>query len=174
MIKGSGHILERKRGIIKTAQRPSKGADPINPPTLTGTALWSDRPQTLTADKHLDAVLGSVVRLPLKYWKKHYFFTSAADDMLYRLSGGSFPARRIPGKRHPILALKPLPDGIGFQVCPCTSRRPYDKSVYRYVKKGCRLNYTGFRTDRNSFMLEWLRLNIPASLALEVPWEVVE
>jgi len=141
---------------------------PAQTPLLTSMSFWSDKPKSLTADKHLELILGSVTRLPLQYWKKNYFFTSASDDMLYRLSEGNFPARRVPDKRHPILTLKALPDRIGFQVCPCTSRKPYDKSTYRYVQKGCILHYTAFQMDRNSFILEWLRLNIPASLALEV------
>lgn len=146
----------------------TRETEPAQKPTLTHASLWSRRPKSFTADKHLGFILGSVTRLPLKYWSKNYFFTSASDDMLHRLSEGNFPARRVPDKSHPILALKALPEGVGFQACPCTSRKPYGKTAYRYVRKNCLLDYTGYRMDRDSFLLEWLRLNLPASMALEV------
>ena len=141
---------------------------PARRPTLTHTSLWSRRPKTFTADTHLEFILDSVTQLPMKYWSKNHFFTSASDDMLHRLSEGNFPANRVLGKRHPVFVLKALPGEIGFQVCPCTSRRPYDKDTYRYIRKGCILDHTRYRMDRNSFFLEWLRLNLPASMALRI------
>ena len=141
---------------------------PAQKPKLTHTSLWSRESKSFTADTHLELILGSVTQLPMKYWSKNQFFTSASDDMLHRLSEGNFPAKRVPDKRHPILALKALPEGVGFRVCPCTSRRPYDKTAYRYVRKNCILDHTGYRMDRDSFLLEWLQLNLPASMASEV------
>ncbi|MFP4350100.1 MAG: hypothetical protein ACLFQY_17540 [Desulfococcaceae bacterium] len=134
-----------------------------NPSSPTGSEFWSKR--TLTADKHLSLVLGAATNLPLKYWQPHFYFTGAEDEKLAGITEGRFPATPIPKKTHPVFALKPLPDGAGCTVCPCSSRRPFDQAIYHFIRKGCRFLHTGFETDRNSYLVEQVRFNLPASVA---------
>jgi len=130
--------------------------------------LWPAKSKSISADKDLEKILGGVTRLPLKYWKERMFFLGARDDELFKLTGGHFPAKRLRNHRHPVFSLKPLPDSIGFMVCPCFSKRPYAERKYRYIKKGCRLLHTGHVMDRNSYLVEALRFNIPSSLASDL------
>lgn len=129
----------------------------------TGSQFWSKR--TVTAQKNLSLILCAATNLPLPYWQPHFYFTGAEDERLSGITGGRFPGKPIPNKTHPIFALKPLPDGAGFTVCPCSSKKPYDQAIYHFIRKGCRFLHTGFKTDRNSYLIEKIRFNIPTSLA---------
>ncbi|PKN29444.1 MAG: hypothetical protein CVU64_08095 [Deltaproteobacteria bacterium HGW-Deltaproteobacteria-21] len=126
--------------------------------------LWSSLPQTSTAEKNLDAILSSVTGLPLPYWRERMFFRGLPDDLSYEWSGGRFPAKLNSGT-HPVFSFKPLPDGIGFRVCPCSSKKPFDEKSYRFIQKGCPLLHTGYTMDRHSYLIEKIQLNIPRSLA---------
>ena len=134
---------------------------------LQASSLWSTSPRGMTADRHLEAVLGSVTRLPLPHWKDGMFFKGFPDESAWELSGGRFPAGPIRGT-HPVFSLKAQPDSVGFRVCPCSSKRPYHGETVRYVRKGCCLLHTGHIVDRNSYLVEECRFNIPRSLAAEL------
>jgi hypothetical protein len=142
--------------------------------------LWSSKPRTPTAFRDLDAVLGAVVNLPIKYWRPNFFFSGAPDDRLSELSGGGFPAVTVPGKSHPVFTLHPVPDHVGFAVCPCSSKRPFDATGHRFIGQGCRLKHTGHVMDRNSYLVEKIRLNIPSDTGYrlrfrgEVPEECIQ
>ncbi|MDD5204085.1 MAG: hypothetical protein PHS17_01615 [Desulfobacterales bacterium] len=92
------------------------------------------------------------------------FFRGLPDKLAYEWSGGQFPAKPGSGN-HPVFSSKPLPDGTGFRVCPCSSKRPFDEKSFRFIRKGCRLLHTGYTMDRNSYLIEKIRLNIPRTLA---------
>ena len=87
---------------------------------LSGKSLWK---ATLTAEKDLDLVLGSVRNLPLVYWRNRFFF-GADDHKLAELTDGKFPKKLRPGKSHPVFTLTALPSHAGYRVCPCTSKKP--------------------------------------------------
>jgi hypothetical protein len=137
--------------------------------TLKITDLWPRQSRSLTAEKSLDQVLGATVNLPLKFWRPRFYFTGAPDETLHELSGGEFPAAKTPArfsyKTHPILALKSLPDTVGFKVSPCSSQKPYRMGRFRYIRGGCRLRFTGHVMDRDSFIIDTVRFNIPPSVA---------
>ena len=123
--------------------------------------LWSARSRTLTAPRDLAVVLGSVVNLPMKYWQPNFFFFGAPDHRLSQLSSGAFPAVTVPGKSHPVFTLRSLPDGVGFTVCPCSSKGPFDVEKYRFIRKGCHLGHSRYEMDRNSYLVEKIRINMP-------------
>jgi len=129
---------------------------------MNGKKFWATTP---TAQNSLDLVLGSVSDLPLKYWRENFFFLGARDEELLGLTSGCFPATTTAAKTHPVFSLHHLPDNVGFTACPCTSRIPFNSIRYRYIKKGCRLQHTGYCMDRNSYLVEAFKLNIPASMA---------
>ncbi|MBW1963207.1 MAG: hypothetical protein JRH18_24130 [Deltaproteobacteria bacterium] len=133
-----------------------------------GRSFWSDKTDTLTAEKDLDKILGSAVNLPLRYWKPGFLFFGASDHILFDLTEGMFPRKRALHGTHPVYSLKKLPDGVGFKVCPCSSKRPFSSSLYRYIRKGCRLRYTGYEMDRNSYLLEKLHFPIPSEMAMRI------
>ena len=126
--------------------------------------LWTNRRPTLTADRHLAAVLGSVKNLPMRYWRPFFFFMGTRDADLIELTGGRFPATTRPGKTHPVIALEPLPDNAGYKVSPCSSSRPWKPRNPRFIRKGCRLAYTGHAMDRNSFVVEDIEVPIPPQI----------
>ena len=132
---------------------------------LSGKSLWKATP---TAARNLDMVLGSVVNLPLAYWQDHFFFMGAEDARLFQLSDGEFPKKTKPGKTHPVFTLKALPNHVGYRVCPCSSRKPFDRYHYRYIKKGCRLRFTNHEMDRNSYLVENILLNLPPTIAIKL------
>jgi hypothetical protein len=132
---------------------------------LKGKKLWSSGPGTITADNDLDLVLGSTRNLPLRYWRAGFFFFRAPDEKLLETTGGLFPAKLIRGKTHPVYALHQLPDQVGFKVCPCSSKRPFDRIQFRYIKKGCHLLHSNEHMSRNSFLVETVKFNIPPSMA---------
>lgn len=142
--------------------------------------MWADAKATLTAEKNLDLILGAVTHLPVNYWKPFFFFKGAADEELLRLSNGLFPTTTQPGKTHPVVSLKPLPDGIGYKVSPCSSKRPWKLKIGHAIRKGCRLTPTGYTMDRLSYVIEHIELPIPASLAItlcfkgEIPVDCIE
>ena len=147
---------------------------------LEGMDLWAKKPASLTAAQHLDTVLGSVRNLPLRYWRSGFYFVRADDEKLLKLTSGHFPKKLVPRKSHPIYTLHQLPDQTGFKVCPCSSKRPFNKSRFRYIKKGCRLMHTHDQMDRDSFVIEAVKFNVPPSMAYrllfkgEVPAECLQ
>lgn len=134
----------------------------------TSKELWTVSKQTLTADKNLAMILGSVKQLPLRYWQPLFFFTGVPDTDLRELSAGRFPVTSQPGKTHPVISLKPLPDRVGYKVSPCSSKRPWRLKHPRYIRKGCRLAYTGHEMDKNSYVLENIEVPIPPSVAVKI------
>ena len=132
---------------------------------LSPQTFWSSRPHQTALQDNIENVLGAVVHLPLKYWKSKMFFMGALDVELAEFTGGQFPARLVSGKSHPVFSLKPLLGGIGFMVCPCTSRKPRKSEFLLFVLDGCELLHTRTRMDRNSYILQEIRFPIPRSLA---------
>jgi len=130
-----------------------------------GKRLWLTKPATLTADRGLERILGSVLNLPIRYWRPHFFFFGTKDEDFSRLTDNQFPKKLVFGKTHPAFSLRPLPKGSGFKVCPCTSKRSFDKSHFRYIQKDCRLSHTGYVMDRNSYLVEDIIVNLPPSIA---------
>lgn len=147
---------------------------------LEGRELWAKKPASLTAAQHLDIVLGSVRNLPLRYWRSGFYFFRADDEKLLELSSRHFPKKLVSGKSHPIYSLHRLPDQAGFKVCPCSSKTPFNKKRFRYINKGCRLMHTHYQMDRDSFLIEAVKFNIPPPMAYrllfkgEVPAECLQ
>lgn len=135
---------------------------------LTPQTFWSTHPCQTVLQENIENVLGAVVHLPLKYWKEKMFFVGALDDELAEFTRGRFPASVVPGKSHPVFALKPVPGRIGFVVCPCTSKKPRKSESFFFIIIGCELLHTGMCMDRNSYILEEIRFPIPRSLAFAI------
>jgi len=133
--------------------------------SLSYDAIWGKSSQTLMADKNLDLILGSVTHLPLKYWRKNFFFKGGLNSELKTMTRGEFPAKADPNGTHPVFALKPVADGAGFEVCPCSSSA-WNKQ--KWIKKGTRFLYTGKILDRTSYIVEYIRFNLPASEAMKL------
>ena len=129
--------------------------------------LWRAEPTSITVEKNLELILVSNARIPIKYWRPNFRFTGLGDESLHNLTGGEFPKKLETGKKHPIFSLDRLSDGIGFKVCPCSSKRPFNMHRYRYVRKGCRLLHTNEIVDRHSYLVENITLNIPPALYRE-------
>lgn len=134
----------------------------------SGKTFWTTSKKSVSAEKNLSLILGSVTRLPLKYWQNSFFFTGAGDHELLTHTAGEFPKTTINGKTHPIFSLSPLPNNAGFRVCPCSSSRPFFSRIYRWIKKGCRLEYTGHRMDKNSHLIDTIWFNVPGAMAGKV------
>ena len=109
---------------------------------------------------------------------RFFLFFGARDSNLHEITGGSFPARLVPDKTHPVFSIKPIRDVKSFVVCPCSSQPQY-RTPYCYIKKDTVLLHTGYRLDRNSYIVKHLRFNIPSTMANhlvfkgEVPEEAV-
>lgn len=131
-------------------------------PRRSGRDLWR---RGRNARDHLDDVLVTGARLPLRYWRPLMFFHGAPDETLAILTDGGFPGRLVPGKAHPVISLEALPDGVGFRACPCSSARPRLPGRHRFIRRGCLLGATGHEMDRDSFLVEAFRFNIPADVA---------
>ena len=120
---------------------------------------------TVTARDNLDLILSSATALPLKYWRPGFWFRGAGDENLFLLTGGGFPHAVEKGKTHPVYALKALPGHAGFRVCPCSSKRPYQSPIVRFIRKGCVLKHKKHEMDRHSYLIEGVSFNIPVSEA---------
>ena len=97
--------------------------------------------------------------LPPAQWQDHMLFSGAPDKSL-KEETGSFPAILKEDKTtHPIFVLKTL-GNLGHEVCPCTSKEPWDCSV-NYVKEGCVLEITRITTDKKSYILEHFSFTLP-------------
>ena len=131
---------------------------------MDGKSLWTQKRGTVTAEKDLERVLGSVINLPSRYWRQNFFFFGAADERLHDCTGGQFPAKLVPGKAHPILVLKSLTGDAGAVVCPCSSKSPFRLRRFRFIQEGCILLHTGFEMDRDSYLIENIRVNLPSSI----------
>lgn len=133
---------------------------------IDGREFWSSAvdAEDFLAEK-VEAILPAVTHLPLRFWKPRMFFMGAEDRQLKELSEGRFPSHVVPRKTHPVFALRPLQGAPGFQVCPCSSQRPYRGKEFRYVTKGCRLLHTNHMMDRDSYLVETVRFNIPPRFA---------
>ena len=127
--------------------------------------LWPVSSITEILTKNVEAVLGAVTHLPVRFWRPHMFFTGAKDEDLSVFTNGQFPKKTVSRKSHPVFSLRKLPQDIGFTVCPCTSSRPFKRGGFRYIHKGCKLSHTNHVMDRDSFLVEKMRFNIPPSVA---------
>jgi hypothetical protein len=136
---------------------------------LTFQDLWGIRKKMPTAENDLDLILPSVTSLPLLYWRKNFFFKGMADTRLAEETQGHFPA--IPKKQgtHPVFALKPVLNHIGFAVCPCSSQPQY--SAVPWIEKGARLLHTDHEMDRRSYLITHIRFNMPASVATQLRFQ---
>ncbi|WP_373500903.1 hypothetical protein [Desulfococcus sp.] len=130
--------------------------------------LWTNRRPTLTADQNISLILGSVKNLPIAYWKPLFFFKGARDDELLKLTSGRFPVTTEPGKTHPVISLKPLPNHVGYKVNPCSSVRSWMSNEMHFIEKGCRLMHTGYEMDRKSFVVEHIEVPLPAGLGAKL------
>ncbi|EMS80225.1 hypothetical protein [Desulfotignum phosphitoxidans] len=136
---------------------------------LTFQDLWGYRKKTLTAANDLDLILPSVTSLPLVWWRKNFFFKGMADTRLAEETRGDFPAiPKIQGT-HPVFALKPVLNHIGFVVCPCSSQPQYSKVPW--IEKGTRLLHTNHEMDRRSYLITHIRFNMPASAASQLRFQ---
>lgn len=136
---------------------------------LTFQDLWGIREKTPTAANDLDLILPSAISLPLPYWRRNFFFKGMADSRLAEETRGDFPA--IPKRKgtHPVFALKPVLDQIGFTVCPCSSQPQY--SMVPWIEKGTRLLHTNHEMDRRSYLITHIRFNMPASVASQLRFQ---
>jgi len=130
---------------------------------LTFQDLWGHRSKTLTAAEDLDVILVSVTSLPLPYWRKNFFFKGMTDDRLAETTHGNFPATPKKQGTHPVFAMKPVLNHIGFVVCPCSSQPQY--SPVPWIEKGTRLLHTNRKMDRRSYLVNHIQFNMPASVA---------
>jgi hypothetical protein len=141
---------------------------------------WKSKTGSLTAQSNLERVLTINAHIPLKLWRKNFWFSGAADEILHSLTGGEFSRDIVPGKTHPVLALNTLEHGVGCNVCPCSSNKPHGAAYFRFLRKGCILHHTGHVMDRNSYLVDGLAFSIPSALAYalhfkgEVPQLCVE
>ncbi|MDT8379308.1 MAG: hypothetical protein RQ739_10490 [Desulfotignum sp.] len=128
--------------------------------------LWGFQKKKPTAANDLDLILPSVISLPLAWWRKNFFFKGMIDDRLAEETHGDFPA--IPKKQgtHPVFALKPVLNHIGFVVCPCSSQPQYSKVPW--IEKGTRLLHTLKEMDRRSYLITRIQFNMPASVASQL------
>ncbi|MFH1351731.1 MAG: hypothetical protein ABII26_12480 [Pseudomonadota bacterium] len=132
---------------------------------IIGKQIWEQAGEAEYPYKEIEAILGSVIRLPVKYWKPRMLFFGAEDRELLDLTSGRFPAGQVTKKKRPVFSIESLPQRSGFRVCPCSSQIPYRKKKYRYIEKDCQLMHTGHVTDRKSYLIEEVSFNIPPSVA---------
>lgn len=132
---------------------------------MDGKSFWRKGRKTVTAPNDLDLILSSTVYLPVRFWRRNFYFSGALDETLSEHTGKAFPAKVVKGKTRPLFVLKASQQGISAAVAPCTSRTPYQFSHCHFIRKGCRLMHTGFETDKTSYVLDRFRLNVPGSLA---------
>jgi hypothetical protein len=133
--------------------------------------LWRAGAGSATAENRLELVLNPGARLPLRFWRVNFRFSGARDEVLHEVTEGRFPARLEEKKSHPLHALRMLPGGVGFAVCPCSSKRPFGVKSCRFVRIGCQLLHTGVVIDRDSYLVETATFNIPAAMARELPFQ---
>jgi hypothetical protein len=131
--------------------------------------LWGYRSKTPTAAKDLDLILGSVISLPLAFWRENFFFKGMKDRHLTEETNGVFPAIPRKSGTHPVFAVRPVLSNIGFVVCPCSSRRQY-KTV-PWIEKGTRLRHTHREMDRRSYLVTHIQFNMPASVATQLHFQ---
>lgn len=126
-------------------------------------------PKTPTATNDLDLILPSATSLPLVHWRKNFFFKGMKDDHLADLTQGDFPA--IPKKQgtHPVFAVKPVLNQIGFVVCPSSSQSQHPRVPW--IEKGTRLLHTHHEMDRRSYLITHIQFNMPASMATKLRFQ---
>jgi hypothetical protein len=136
---------------------------------LTFQKLWGYRKKTPTAANDLDLILPSTISLPLAYWRKNFFFKGMTDNRLAEETRGDFPA--IPKKKgtHPVFALKPVLNHIGFVVCPSSSQPQHPRVPW--IEKGTRLLHTDHEMNRRSYLITHIRFNMPASVATQLRFQ---
>jgi len=140
-------------------------AAPKNKNRFDGKAFWAAKTGSQTAGHDLDLVLGSATYIPLKFWRPNFFFMGAKDSVLYELSQGTFPAKLVKDKTRPVFSLAELPHQIGFWICPCSSKKQFKSKNRRFIRERCSLSHTNYIMDRNSYLVEEIKLNIPQSVA---------
>jgi hypothetical protein len=110
------------------------------------------------------SVLGSSIKMvPPQLWKPRMIFAGALDVNLKKATG-AFPATfRKDHTTHPVFVLKNLAVA-SHQVCPCSSKG--NPRQQRYVPRGCRLEMTDKKMDRDSFLVEKYSFILPGDSAL--------
>ena len=131
-------------------------------------SLWKSETGSVTADKNLELILTTNARLPLRFWRTHFWFIGLSDKTLLGLTEGLFPRKLKGDKWRPLFSLERMANGVGFKVCPCSSKKPFNMNEFRFVIEGCRLLHTNHVLDRNSYLVEEITVNIPTSMALDV------
>ena len=132
---------------------------------LTYDTLWGKSSPTMTADKNLDLILGSVTHLPLKYWRRNFFFKGGLNSTFKTMTQGQFPVKADPKGTHPVFALKPVAHGAGFKVCPCSSSA---WKKLKWIKKGTQLLHTERIMEKTSYLVEHIQFNMPVSESIKL------
>ena len=143
----------------------------MNDETSAFTSPWKNKSGNTTANNVLALILTSNARIPLKYWRRNFWFVGARDEDLHRLTGGRFARDFDPEKTHPIMALRVLEHGAGCVVCPCSSKKPFQASTFRFIRQECVLLHTGHVMDRNSYLVESLSFSMPVSMGGRVAFK---
>lgn len=103
------------------------------------------------------SILGGqrAVRLSREYWEAGCLFFNFSDEEWRKLTDDTFPKTLSPDRTtHPLYVLEA--NELAEVVCPCSSKN-FRGSGTRYIPKGATLEYTGAITDRNIYILEFLR-----------------
>jgi hypothetical protein len=131
--------------------------------------IWAEQ-GSITAFRKIDLILPAATYLPLAHWRKNFLFFGAKDKKLLLATGGEFPAALEREKSRPVFCIAPVYGGVGFKVCPCSTRHPFSRH-FRYVPEGCTLLHTGRVTDKRSFLVERFTFPIPRSLAMDLTFK---
>ena len=132
---------------------------------LTYDTFWDKASPTMTADNNLDLILGSVTHLPLKYWRRNFFFKGGLNSTFKTMTQGQFPVKADPKGTHPVFALKPVAHGAGFKVCPCSSSA---WKKLKWIKKGTQLLHTERIMEKTSYLVEHIQFNMPVSESIKL------
>jgi len=113
-------------------------------------------PPKVQPPRLLEDLGSNVIRLPFKSWEERFYFRGALNTAL-REKTGMFPAKLgKAGETHPVYLLRKI-GNYGFQACPCTSR-PQSKA--RFVRRGCVMEYTNRKMDKDSYILDQMAFNL--------------
>jgi hypothetical protein len=114
--------------------------------------IWSKRGEII-----LETVGKDTPGLPVPLWKPGMFLKNMPNRW-WQQQTEVFPAKANPHGTHPLYVL--TAQATGCRVCPCSSKG--HKGLY--IKQGCRLEKTGKRVDRDSYVLTKLAFPVPRSL----------
>lgn len=91
-----------------------------------GFEIWPVSSNSETLTKNVEAVLGAVTHLPVRFWKPHMFFTGAKDEDLSSFTLSQKKGSRPPSPWQPIAGQSLDLSGIAF---------PINKFVYESINK---------------------------------------